>query len=235
MNLFRVCLMTQQREETEAKESPGGTRRDVQKRETRATIRGAARSLFRTLGYEKTTIRAIAARAGVGVGTVHLHFQDKENLLLECVTDDLVENDRRSWESRPKDAPLREQLLHLAREGYRGWVSQPSLSRVALRRMLFTRQPEVDRVRALDRKVLGRTTELLRKAQARGEIRPDADPALATKVIFSFYLISSLDWLGEPDSVGEPDNGSALTHESLTAMVDEADRFLDHLFRGIGI
>jgi len=213
------------------------TRRDKQKRETREVIREAARSLFDTNGYEATTIRTIAATAGVGIGTVHLHFRDKESLLVECLVDDLYEADRRSWESLPRGVPVREQILHLARESYKGWTRKPSLSRVLLSQMVMSQRPELDRVRALDRSVLERVTDLLRKGQERGEIRREVDAALATKAIFSFYLISSLDWLGPAPRavpISRDDLTPALTEAGLDALVDEAGRFLDQLFQGIG-
>jgi len=215
------------------------TRRDQQKRETRNAIQKAAHSLFGTQGFEATTIRAIASKAGVGIGTVHLHFQDKETLLVECLIDDLAENDRRSWESIPEGDPIREQLLHLVREAYLGWTLRPSLSRVILRQMVLSRRPELDRLRALDADVIRRLTGLLMDAQERKEIRPDVDPALATKAIFSFYLTSSLNWLGaleEGDPTGSVGGaGTALSKEALEALVDEARRFLDLFFGGIGM
>jgi AcrR family transcriptional regulator len=36
-------------------------------------------------GYQKTTVEDIAAEAGIGKGTVYLHFQSKEELALSCV------------------------------------------------------------------------------------------------------------------------------------------------------
>jgi AcrR family transcriptional regulator len=213
------------------------TRRDLQKKETKEVIRKAARALFQTHGFEKATIREIASTAGVGIGTVHLHFRDKESLLVECLIDDMEDANRESWQSMPKGVPVREKILHLAREGYRGWTRKPSLSRAILGQMIMSKRPELDRLRALDRSVIGWTTELLRDAQERGEIRPDVDPALATKAIFSFYLTSSLDWLGSAprDEVAPATDGApALTEAALDALVDEAGRFLDQLFQGIG-
>ena len=214
------------------------TRRDRQKRETRGAIQKAAHSLFESRGFEATTIRAIASKAGVGVGTVHLHFRDKESLLVECLIDDLTENDRRSWGTMPEDAPIRDQLLHLVREAYLGWTRQPSLSRVILRQMVLSRRSELDRLRALDADVTRRLTGLMRAAQARGEIRSGADPSLATKAIFAFYLTSSLNWLGSLEGKGpsEPfqEPASALSEEAMEILMDEAKGFLDLLFTGIG-
>ena len=47
-----------------------------------AAIVAAARAVFAEHGYEKSTIREIARRAGVTHGLVMLHFSNKERLLL---------------------------------------------------------------------------------------------------------------------------------------------------------
>jgi len=50
---------------------------------TRASIREAANKLFLARGFEATTVDAIVAAAGVSKGTFYLHFERKEDLLLE--------------------------------------------------------------------------------------------------------------------------------------------------------
>ena len=54
--------------------NPTGTRRAAQKARTRELILESATELFDKLGYDKTTIRAVAKGAGVGLGTVMSHF-----------------------------------------------------------------------------------------------------------------------------------------------------------------
>jgi AcrR family transcriptional regulator len=54
--------------------------RDERRRRTEATILEAARELFATDGFERTTIRAVAARAGVDPALVMQHFGSKEGL-----------------------------------------------------------------------------------------------------------------------------------------------------------
>lgn len=46
---------------------------------------GAARELFETLGYEGTTVRQIAERAGVSVGSVFTNFASKAEVLSEVM------------------------------------------------------------------------------------------------------------------------------------------------------
>ena len=54
--------------------------RDERRRRTEATILEAARELFAADGFERTTIRAVAARAGVDPALVMQHFGSKEGL-----------------------------------------------------------------------------------------------------------------------------------------------------------
>ena len=56
------------------------TRRGVS---SRAVILGAALDLFQERGYEATTMRAIADRAGVSLGSSYHYFPSKEHLVLE--------------------------------------------------------------------------------------------------------------------------------------------------------
>lgn len=55
--------------------------RDEQKQATREKVLEAARDLFNETGYEETTIRAIAERAGVSVGSVFTTFASKAEVL----------------------------------------------------------------------------------------------------------------------------------------------------------
>jgi AcrR family transcriptional regulator len=57
------------------------TRRDEQARETRLRIIRAARELFVTKGYGRTTLAEIAREAGVAVETVYAAFGNKATLL----------------------------------------------------------------------------------------------------------------------------------------------------------
>jgi AcrR family transcriptional regulator len=49
--------------------------------QTRQSIVDAAMRLFRTGGYEKTTMRAIAGEAGVSLGNAYYYFGSKEHLI----------------------------------------------------------------------------------------------------------------------------------------------------------
>ncbi|MBC8141862.1 MAG: TetR/AcrR family transcriptional regulator [Armatimonadetes bacterium] len=55
--------------------------------EARRSILMAARTRFLHYGYKKTTIDEIACDAGVGKGSVYLHFSSKEDILLTIARD----------------------------------------------------------------------------------------------------------------------------------------------------
>jgi len=63
---------------------------------TRRAILGAARATFAARGYEQTTIRAVAARAGVDASMVMRYFGSKAGLFTAAVTMDLQVPDLRS-------------------------------------------------------------------------------------------------------------------------------------------
>ncbi|MCF8504909.1 MAG: TetR/AcrR family transcriptional regulator [Caulobacter sp.] len=65
--------------------------RATQKQSTRRKVLEAARDLFHEIGYDETTIRAIAERAGVSVGSVFTTFASKSDVLSQ-VMDDRVES-----------------------------------------------------------------------------------------------------------------------------------------------
>ncbi|WP_225447367.1 TetR/AcrR family transcriptional regulator [Streptacidiphilus sp. PB12-B1b] len=63
---------------------PGGGRartKTVKSEQTRALILETAMRLFQERGYDKTTMRAIAAEAGVSVGNAYYYFESKEFLI----------------------------------------------------------------------------------------------------------------------------------------------------------
>ena len=63
--------------------------RQTQKEATRRRVIEAARDLFETVGYEETTVREIATKAGVAVGSVFTCFASKAEVLSQVMQDRL--------------------------------------------------------------------------------------------------------------------------------------------------
>jgi AcrR family transcriptional regulator len=58
---------------------------------TRALVLQTALGMFRTKGFAKTTMRAIAAEAGVSLGSAYYYFASKDELVLELYRESVAE------------------------------------------------------------------------------------------------------------------------------------------------
>jgi AcrR family transcriptional regulator len=81
---------------------------------TRAAIFDAAADLFAERGYEGTSIRAVAERAGVTHGTLYLYFRDKDDLLYQ-----LAEEQARALLVRLRSLPRTLDPVTRIREAFR--------------------------------------------------------------------------------------------------------------------
>jgi len=80
------------------------------KEEVREAILDATDRLLARFGYRKMTVEDIAAEAGIGKGTVYLHFSSKEEVVLSRV-DRMVDHlKERLREIAHSDAPVAERL-----------------------------------------------------------------------------------------------------------------------------
>lgn len=65
--------------------------RDGKGAQTRALVLDTALAMFRTRGYAKTTMRGIAAEAGVALGSAYHYFASKDELVLELYRESVRE------------------------------------------------------------------------------------------------------------------------------------------------
>lgn len=161
--------------------------RAARKARTRAAILAAARDRFVSAGYEGTTIRDIAAAAGVGIGTVHAHFHDKRALLLACFDEQISDAVALGLDTLPAEGALLDQLLHLAGVLYAAYARHPALSREMVRATLFPDSPAPD---GLLLEFLGELAALFQAALADGTLsRLPEGGALAAQGFFSAYFL----------------------------------------------
>src|SRR4051795_12569798 len=95
--------------------SPDGGLRESNKRDKRERLRAAAWHLFSTVGYEATTTREIARKAGVASGTLFLYARDKQDLLFLVFEERLRVAVDDSFRNLPREGSLNEQLMHIFR------------------------------------------------------------------------------------------------------------------------
>ncbi|WDP92034.1 MAG: TetR/AcrR family transcriptional regulator [Desulfobacter sp.] len=182
---------------------PKGTRREVQKAETRALILESARALFSSLDYDSVTIRGVAAQAGIGIGTIYKHFPNKLSLLAAAFSDDLKLLYREAMATVPESRPFRDQFIHISKRFFVFYTTHVSLSRAYLSHLFFYEKEWLGQINAFDEAYAEKMAELIRSAQARGEIRPEKDPdtlALALMSNYFFVLVNCFlrDRMGDP-------------------------------------
>ncbi|ACL06121.1 TetR/AcrR family transcriptional regulator [Desulfatibacillum aliphaticivorans] len=111
----------------------------VQKRsrETRRKIVEAARDLFTEMGFEETTTHLIADKAGMSVGGLYAHFQNKEDIflyILELRSKEVYQITLDSLKViQEKNIALDQALDHLYRTWYKAHTRHGKLNQEMLR------------------------------------------------------------------------------------------------------
>jgi AcrR family transcriptional regulator len=142
----------------------------------RNAILAAALEEFSARGYAAARLEDVAQRAGVGKGTIYLHFHDKEALFKELVTTMLVPFVANIEAAPPVGLPIRlvlERLFDLfVREIY-------GTERRKLIRLIMTEGPRFPQLAEFHyehvvKRALAGMRALLEAAWRRGELRNDA-------------------------------------------------------------
>lgn len=192
-----------------------------QKMATRAKVVAAARDLFEETGFEETTIRAIAGRAGVSVGSVFTTFASKADLLSEVMVERLDALCQEVERGIPRlSGPLSQRLSGLARLFYEFEMRRPNLY-LAYIRTAFTPglSPGLHRF-GLVAKASDMTRSVLQDAVQRGEIRRTADLDLMITALSAYFMWTFRDL--------------ATDGADSAAMLATYDRMVSQLVEGLG-
>jgi AcrR family transcriptional regulator len=179
--------------------APALGRRERAKLDTRQRIRAAARDLFARRGYGAATMRDIASRAHVALGTLFNYADDKRDLVFLIFNDVLdALTDRALAAPRPGD-PLAEQLLAVFRCHYEELAKDPVLSRLLLQELTFySAGKEAARFHAIRGRLIAGIERLVRAAQADGRIGTAEPPAFVARYIFFVYSAALRWWIASP-------------------------------------
>ena len=109
------------------------TKRDRKKRDKSDRIRAAALALIRERGFEATTTRDIAARAGIAAGTLFLYVEDKYQLLQVVFGDALNRKTEQIFENFVDGKSLVEELMTIFGQLFDLYAQEMSLAREFLR------------------------------------------------------------------------------------------------------
>lgn len=173
---------------------PGVQPRGVSKQETRARILEVARTHFESDGFDAASIRAIAVGAGVGTGTVLLHFTDKAGLLHAALYDDLERAISRCLAVKAKGTLLK-RLSAVAGHFYAYYAARPKLSRTLLRESLFASDPWRERFASQVTQVTTHVTWLVEEAKTQGEIASSVNSPLLSVAFASLYYFALIGWV----------------------------------------
>jgi AcrR family transcriptional regulator len=159
-------------------------------------IKNAAAELFVSSGYDETTIRQVAARADVGLGTVFVYATTKRDLLFLTVNEDLETVVSQAAAARRADGFMLDSLLGLFRRYYEYFAREPALSRLCLREMTFYASgPEAKRFLRMRERLISLIETIVQSSMDRKEISTKEPASLVTWVIFAIYQVEIRRWL----------------------------------------
>lgn len=165
---------------------PAPSRRERSKQEYLDRIKAAAEAVFIEKGFDDASIREIATRADVGVGTVFNYAADKRDLLFLVVNEKLEATNQRAYRDVPDTLPLVEQILIVFRYYYLFYAENIEIGRYMLQEStLFGAGEQGQRFQEHRLQIATQMTNLLRRAQDRGEIAEGEDPALVAELVLS--------------------------------------------------
>lgn len=146
----------------------------------RAAILDAAEDLFARQGFRTTTIKQIAARAGINSALLYYYFANKETLYREALRR-LVATlaDRAGAEFRQAETP-EDGVRQLVRNQAAVLLAHPLAVRLIARELIEHGGHHVEGlVPAIAAGPFGRLCELVERGQREGRFRRDVDPRFA--------------------------------------------------------
>lgn len=147
-----------------------------------------ARKLFAENGYDATTLRQVAERAGLGLGTLFNYISDKRDLIYLVFNKDVsVVTDVSLAAPRPWQS-FNENILAMMEPNYRLFGSEPVLSRILLSEVLqHTPGFHLAEHLSIRGRLIGGITEVVAAAQKTGEIGSPESPELIARHIFFLF------------------------------------------------
>jgi AcrR family transcriptional regulator len=178
--------------------------REAKKEDKRRRIREAAAELFRVQGYEATTTRSIAERAGIATGTLFLYVRDKDEALALVYGDEVDEVLDAALESRPSRLRFVRGVVHRLHGLYDLYARHPELALRFVRRIPTLEDAEKSAHDGRNQRFVALLRDEVTRAIGSGELRADLDVELATRTLFAVVRVLVFSWLAaSPVNVDE--------------------------------
>jgi AcrR family transcriptional regulator len=152
-------------------------------------------AVFNERGYDATSMEELAARLGVTKSAIYHHVSSKVELLRLALDRALDALFAVTEEPGATTGPAIDRLEHVVRGSVRVLVAELPCVTLLLRVRGNSpvEQAALQRRRQFDRVV----TDLVRAAEEEGDIRPDVDPAVSSRLLFG--TVNSLTEWYRPD------------------------------------
>jgi AcrR family transcriptional regulator len=175
------------------------SRRERKKLATRERIRDAAAELFTRHGYGAATMRQIARRAHVGLGTLFNYAEDKRDLVFLIFNEELNAVTDVALAAPRAGRPLVEQLLSVFAVHYRWLATKPALARILLQELTFySSGKQAATFHGIRKRLIDGIKGLVSEAQARGRMSRKENPDFVARYIFFVYSASLRWWIAAP-------------------------------------
>lgn len=186
-----------------------------------ARILAAARSLFNERGFEATTTAAITEAAGIGAGTLFLYVASKHDLLVQVFREELKVLWDAAFDAIDLDEPLVDRITNLFGHVIADHELNPALSRAFVKEVMFVGDLERAGVNEFMEGWMGRFGNVLRDAQARGELSSAVRAGVVGMNLYAlfFYLLQCRygGYLSPQDLMSRLREGVALQLQPLVA------------------
>jgi AcrR family transcriptional regulator len=173
---------------------------------------------FNERGYEATSMDELAARAGITKSAIYHHVPGKVELLRLAVHRALDALFAVTEEPGATTGPAIDRLEHVVRGSVRVLTAELPYVTLLLRvrgnseveRMALQRRREFDRI----------VTSLVRAAEQEGDVRPDVDPAVTSRLLFG-TVNSLIEWYRPGGGLSADDLADALVATTFSGLRTE--------------
>ena len=163
--------------------------------------------LFNERGYDGTSMDDLARRLGITKSAIYHHVASKEELLGMAVDRALDGLFAVLAEAGEQDGRAIDALEHLVRGSVEVLVEQLPFVTLLLR---VRGNTEVERSALARRREFDRAvTELVQRAESEGDVRPDVDPAVTSRLLFGM-VNSLIEWYRPRDGAGSAELAGAV-------------------------
>jgi AcrR family transcriptional regulator len=159
-------------------------RRTRRGEDRRRELLTAARDIFSTQGYERTSMAEIAARVGIVEGAIYKHFASKRELLFEAARSLYEPLVAATEQELAGIQGTRSRLRFVILRHLQAFANHPDLCRLIIREIRPHDDYYGSGVRELNRKTTSQVLTILEEAIFAGEVHQDVHPSLVRDVIF---------------------------------------------------